>query len=179
MINQILNNPTITQPTGFCSPRINTSSFKAKYTIAVFIDVVWENKLSFEGDCDNKPQDVVRSGNYTVPGGNMTFTFNFRRVGNDADGNPTFLCSNIGSFTTRWTSFLNTVNQKMSANTLDEVDEWPDGVCTKLVESIDRCGRPTQKIENRTLTRKMTRTKTPSVRYDQSIVSQDAVCTFN
>lgn len=170
-MNQILTNgPAISKPNGFCFPSRSVARFTARYFVAAFIDVAWENKISFSGDCDNTPPDIVTNGNYSVPAGNLSFTFRFERVGND------YMCVNRGDFNTAWQGFIARVNAKVQEHTLNETEEWPNGSCTKMVQEVDKCGRAKMVPKSNPLTRNFTRKKTPSVRNQQSISSSQASC---
>lgn len=166
-------------PTGRCFPANNVRGFTATLNVIVFIDVTCTRTLQCSGNCDaipalcNQPENC----NYTVPGGNFSFTFTFNRVGNE------YLCSNIPAFNEEWTVFEGQVNRKMTTHTLTAADgttNLDDGVCSKTVpDGVDCNQRPKFKVINNPLTRKYVREKTPSARVTKTINSQSAVCNFN
>jgi hypothetical protein len=166
---------TIDNPEGFCSPANNTSSFTATLNVVVFIDVTCTRTLDCSGNCNEIPVGCnnPENCNYTVPGGNFSFTFRFSRLG---DG---YICDNRGQFNQRWAVFDEQVGRKMTLNTLNEVDDLPDGSCQLTVPNGTDCrGNPKFKVINNPITRTYSRIKIPSLRVTKTMNSQSAVCNF-
>lgn len=165
----------ISSPTGICFPRRQSSGFTATINIIAFINVSCSRTLECSGDCNETPSNCNKSEDcsYRVGGGNLSFTFRFTKIGND------YLCSNIAQFNERFQIFNSKLQDKLSANTLDQVKPLPDGSCTKTVpDGNDKCGRPKFKNITNKITRAFKIKKEPSADIQKSITSQDADCNF-
>ena len=162
-------------PDGFCFPSQNIRSFTATLNVVVFIDVTCTRTLDCSGNCDSIPVNCNNpvNCNYTVPGGNFSYTFRFNRVGDE------YICTNRLQFNQKWAVFEGKVTTKMTANTLNDVDDLPNGVCRKTVPDGTDCrGNPKYKVINSVLTRTYSTQKTPAARITKTITSQSAACNF-